>query len=101
MARVVMSEASTQPFLAKQLVAETILNRVNSPLYPDFVDEVVIQRDQFSIADNGEPTQECFDAVIAAIEVPCSDPDMLYFRDSHYFETYTDYCQCGNLYFSK
>lgn len=85
MARVVMSEASTEPFDCKHAVAATIINRVFSPYFPDTVEEVIAG--QFSTQQNGEPTKECYDAVYAAINYPNAFPeDMFWFRTGHYHD---------------
>ena len=60
-ARVVMSEAAYEDMIGKRLVVDTILNRVDSPAFPDSVHEVVYQDGQFYKAYTY--TQECMDAV--------------------------------------
>ena len=83
MARVVMSESSVEPFEVKQGVAQTILNRLYSDKYPDTVDEVI--EESYSIADNGDPTDDCYEAVKIAIDNPYIFPtDMYWFRSKHY-----------------
>lgn len=99
MARVVMSEASTQPFEAKQAVAATLLNRYRSDLYSNDISEII--KGQYSTQNNGTPTEECYDAVYAAIAWPNAFPeDMFYFRDSHYHTFGYPWNKFGNLYFS-
>lgn len=79
MARVVMSEASILPYEAKQAVAEVILNRLDDPQYPNTVLGVVIAPHAFSTADNGIPTDDCYNAVYAAITYRAYPRDMLWF----------------------
>ena len=99
MARVVMSEASTQCFDCKHAVAATILNRYRSGIYSDDISEII--RGQYSTKNNGTPTEECYDAVYAAIAWPDAFPeDMFYFRDTHYHTFGHPYNKFGNLYFS-
>lgn len=103
MARVVMSEASTQSTECKEAVATVILNRVVSPKYPMGVKEVI--QDQFSTADNGAPTIECYNAVYSAIIWYGSENQILpsccyYFRGGHYHKWALDYCRIDDLYFS-
>lgn len=105
MARVVMSETSTQPFDAKQAVASVILNRYFSDKYPDTISEVIFQPKQFSTADNGIPNQDCYDAVEAAIEYrDAFPPDMYWFRSGKYHSEKPgkryNYIQIKNMYFS-
>lgn len=101
MARVVMSEASTQSDDCKQAIASVILNRVRSDKYPNTVSEVVYSQSQFSVANNGQPTEDCYGAVYAAITYPGAFPsDMYWFRNSFYHSFAYEYCKIGNTYFS-
>ena len=100
MARVVMSEASVLSLDAKQAVAATIINRVRSGKFPDNVHDVVYAPSQYSTADNGDPNEDCYIAVHAAIEYDCFPEDMYYFRRDHYHHFGYPYCKIGNTYFS-
>lgn len=100
MARVVMSEASLLPFDAKEAIAQTIINRVLLDDYSDSVVEVIYEDDQYSTADNGEVTEECFEAVKAAIEYKPFPMSMYYFRQDHYHSFGYPYTKIGNTYFS-
>lgn len=55
LAQLVEAEAGNQPFEGKCLVVDVILNRVESPDFPDTIEEVIFQKDpiQFSTAYNG------------------------------------------------
>jgi N-acetylmuramoyl-L-alanine amidase len=46
--KIVMAEAYGEPFEGKVAVVNVILNRVNSPCYPDTIKEVVFQPGQFN-----------------------------------------------------
>lgn len=103
MARVVMSEASTQSDECKEAVATTILNRVASPKYSRSVSRIV--EDAYSTADNGPVTNECYLAVYSAIAWWGSDYAVLprsvyYFRAGHYHTWALSYKQIDDLYFS-
>ena len=50
---VVDGEAGNQPYEGKLAVANAVLNRVRSELFPNTVEEVIYQRNQFSIYSNG------------------------------------------------
>lgn len=100
MARVVMSEASILPIDGKQAVAATILNRYRSDEFPDTISGVIYAPGQFSTQDNGEPNEDCYTAVYAAIKYDCFPENMYYFRRGHYHWWAHDYCQIGNTYFS-
>jgi len=101
MARVVMSEASLLNFDGKCAVANTIVNRVLSDKFPNTIEEVIHQRYQYSLADNGEPDAACYDAVEAALTYEQFPLDMYYFRTGHYHSFAEDYIQIGNTYFSR
>lgn len=62
-ARVVQHESGNQPLEGKIGVANVILNRVWSPLFPNTVGEVLAQKNQFTGATNATPKTE---AIIAA-----------------------------------
>lgn len=54
-------EARSEPLYGRIAVAETVLNRVESPKYPDTVCEVVKQHKQFSFYSDGlsdKPTEK-------------------------------------------
>ena len=50
---VTMAEAEGEPDDGKRLVIDTILNRVDSPVFPNSVHEVIYQPEQFSSMWNG------------------------------------------------
>lgn len=52
-ALVTMAEAEGETELGKRLVIDTILNRVDSPHYPDNVTDVIYEKNQFSSMWNG------------------------------------------------
>lgn len=91
------------------LIAEVILNRVNSPLFPDTISEVLQQSGQFSTVVNGRSITERTDlsdeAVIQAVrEIESGEaPEVLFFNcigynygepygyvDGNYFMTYEE-----------
>ena len=105
MARVVMSEAGNQDIDCKEAVATVILNRWVSPNYPVRIKDVIYSEGQFSTADNGTPTDECYQAVYSAIvwfgtENAIVPKSCYYFRAYHYHEWAIDYCQLDDMYFS-
>lgn len=95
MARVVMSESSIEPYECKMLVAKTILNRYYSDNFPDSVQTVVEKG--FSMQDNGEVTEECYNAVYDAY---LRDDPVFYFRTDYYHSFGQPYKQVGITCFS-
>lgn len=68
LARVIAHESRNQPLAGKIGVANAILNRVNSPLFPNTVSEVLNQKNQFPNATNATPTAECVIAAKLALD---------------------------------
>lgn len=53
MAQLVHSEAGTESYEVKQHVVDVVFNRVDSPLFPNTIEEVIYQKHQFSVIANG------------------------------------------------
>lgn len=69
-AQLVEAEAGNQDLEGKRLVVDVVLNRVDSDQFPDTVEEVIYQKNQFSVIKNGafekagwNISDESFDAV--------------------------------------
>lgn len=54
LAQIVYAEAGNQPFEGKVAVAAVVLNRVESSIYPDSINEVIFQKSQFSPVKDGK-----------------------------------------------
>ena len=105
MARVVEAEAGNQSPLGKRLVADTILNRVDHPAFPDTVKEVVYQEGQFATVKSGaiytvSPTQETMTAVIME-RAHRTETNVIYFNNGGYPSYGEPYEKVGDHYFSK
>lgn len=94
--RIVEAEAGNEDEDGKLLVANVVLNRVNSDLFPDTVSEVVFQREkgisQFSPVSNGsyyrvQVSQETFDAVERALLGEDISQGALYFVARKYADS--------------
>lgn len=97
--RVCMSEAGNQPIEGKIAVLETVLNRVDLGL--GTIEEVITAPNQYSIADNGEPNEECTKAVnMVLYDGDVYDNNMLYFRTGKYHNFGIPYMKIGAHYFS-
>lgn len=72
MAKLVYVEAGNQDLKGKRLVADVIINRIESERFPDTVEGVIYQKNAFTPVQNGfyercsdnMVTKECYDAVI-------------------------------------
>ena len=53
LAQLVEAEAGNQDFEGKCLVVDVVLNRVESPDFPNTIEEVIFQDGQFSVITNG------------------------------------------------
>lgn len=84
-AQLVMAEAGNQDLTGKRYVVDVVLNRVDSDDFPDTVEEVIFQKNQFSVIENGafdeagwSITEECYEAVELEYEERLNY-DILYF----------------------
>lgn len=66
--RVVHHESGNQPLAGKIGVANCILNRVYSPIFPNSVYEVLFQKNQFTGATNATPSGESIIAAKLALD---------------------------------
>lgn len=84
-AQLVMAEAGNQDLTGKRYVADVVLNRVDSDDFPNTVEEVIFQENQFNVIENGAfdeagwtITEECYEAVKLEYEERLNY-DILYF----------------------
>ena len=101
----VEAEAANQGLEGKRLVADVILNRVDSPEFPNSITEVITQPYHFTSYWDGamaraEPTQETFEAVRMELEHR-SNTEILYFTAGEWPEYGTRWKQVGDHYFCK
>lgn len=105
MARCVEAEAGNQSILGKRLVVDTILNRVDSPIFPATVKEVIYQPGQFSVVHNGQidrvtPTAETYNAIALEFISRVSE-EVIYFQPGGYPAYGEAWERVGDHYFSK
>ena len=68
LAKIAMAEAEGEPLKGKELVILVVLNRVRSRDFPNSIEEVLYQPQQFSCMTDGrwdetEPNEDCWEAV--------------------------------------
>ena len=87
LAQLVEAEAGNQPFEGKCLVADVILNRVESEDFPNTITEVIFQEGQFSVVKNGaldkagyNMKEDDYAAVMWEVELH-SNREVLYFNN--------------------
>ncbi|WP_428908326.1 cell wall hydrolase [Niallia sp. Krafla_26] len=73
LARLVRSEANTEPFEGKVAVAEVVLNRMESTQYPDSISGVIYQSGQFQPVSNGEINKPANEESVKAVHAALSD----------------------------
>ena len=91
LAQVVEAEAGNQDLTGKRLVVDVVLNRVDSPLFPDTITEVLEQPGQFSTMWNGavedagwHMQEDDYTAVMMEVTGVRLDYDIYYFTAGEY-----------------
>ena len=91
LAAVVEAEAGNQDMTGKRLVVDVVLNRVDSPLFPDTITEVLEQPGQFSTMWNGavedagwHMQEDDYTAVMVEVTGVRLDYDIYYFTAGEY-----------------
>lgn len=105
MQKVVSAESRGESPEAQYTVACVILNRMESPIFPDTLEGVIRQSGQFTCVGNGiinnvPITESVKQAVAKALDNNTVDQDVLWFRSSHYHTFHNQAFQIGDLYFS-
>lgn len=90
LARIAMAEAEGCNIQTKTLIIMCVLNRVWSDEFPDTIEEVIFQENQFSPIENGrwdrvEPNEDCYEAVKVVMEAKYD-----YSGGATYFENCAD-----------
>lgn len=90
LAKIAMAEAEGCNTRTKTLIIMCVLNRVWSDEFPDTIEEVIFQENQFSPIDNGrwdrvEPNEDCWEAVKIVMEAKYD-----YSGGATYFESCDD-----------
>lgn len=90
LAKIAMAEAEGCNTQTKTLIIMCVLNRVWSDEFPDTIEEVIFQENQFSPINNGrwdriEPNEDCYEAVRIVMEAKYD-----YSGGATYFENCAD-----------
>lgn len=104
LAACVEAEAGNQSLYGKRLVADVILNRVDSDVFPDTISGVISQPGQFSVYSNGvlqktEPSEETYTAIYMELEER-SYPSLMFFNCGGFLPYGEPWRQVGDHYFS-
>ena len=91
LAAVVEAEAGNQDMIGKRLVVDVVLNRVDSPLFPDTITEVLEQPGQFTTMWNGavedagwHMQEDDYTAVMMEVTGTRLDYDIYFFTAGEY-----------------
>ena len=100
----VQAEAGNQPMTGRRMVADVILNRVDDPDWPDTIEGVITQRNQFtSYWDGGmERVYEPDELTIKAVQMELKQrswPGLYYFTAGGYGKYGTPWKKVGDHYF--
>lgn len=103
--RVVYAEAGNQDAMGKRLVADVILNRVASDAFPDTVEGVLLQKNQFTCVSTGAiwcytPDEETKEAVHGELVLGSMDPEIVFFQAGGFSAYGTPAYKYGDHYFS-
>lgn len=108
LAVLVMAEAGNQDLDGKRLVVDVVLNRVRDPRFPDTIEEVIYEDNQFSPVEDGgldrsmwTVTDDCFKAVELEFDGSEIDNGILYFCAGRYSDYGTPAFRHGDHYFSR
>lgn len=110
MAQLVTAEAKGEPYAGQVAVATVILNRVDSPLFPNTISSVIYQAGQFTPVKTGSinqaPTASAIRAVDEAIAFRGQGRGSLFFYNpkiavSHWIATREHTITIGNHVFAK
>lgn len=106
LACLVWAEAENQDLYGKELVADVVLNRMDSSRFPDTIREVIFEKYQFSAVENGRldkayynVTQDCYTAVANEF-LDRNDSEALFFSAGGY-SCGTPAYKYGDHYFCK
>lgn len=104
--QVIMAEAEGEEWEAQWYIACVILNRVESDLFPDSVEEVIFQEKQFTCIWNGRydrviPNDSCMEALQYALDTERIPEDVYYFTSNGYLPNTEPYMQVDDMYFSR
>ena len=105
LALVTMAEAEGEPVEGKRLVIDTVLNRVDSPRWPNTISEVIYQPNQFVAMSNGRAERcQVTDEVRQLVReelLSRTNTEVVYFTAGGYGRYGTPMFSIGNHYFCK
>ena len=105
LALVAMAEAEDESELGKRLVIDTVLNRVDSPYFPDTITDVIYQKHQFTSMWNCRYKQTYVDDYVRNLVKEelqnRTNSDVIFFRMNRYSDYGTPLFKEDGHYFSS
>lgn len=106
LSQMIMAEARGESFEVQYYIACTVLNRVDSPLFPNTIAGVIYQTQpiQFYGAwdkTQYEPTDSVLEAIQTALEENRTPSDVYYFTSEGWLSGTEPWKQVGKMWFSK
>ena len=106
LSQMIMAEARGESFEVQYYIACIVLNRVNNPLFPDTIVEVIYQTQpvQFSGAWSREwyeATDSVLEAIQAALEENRTPSDLFYFTSEGWLSGTEPWMRTGSMWFSR
>lgn len=102
---VMLAEAEGEPEEGQRLVIDTILNRIDSSHFPDTVEKVIYQKNQFSSIWNGRIDRVQLDTsykdMVIEESINRSNCEVMFFTAGNYGKYGEKMFSVGNHYFSK
>lgn len=98
LAQLVEAEAGNQSFEGKCLVVDCVLNRVESPLFPDTISGVIFQEGQFSVIKNGAFDKAAWNMKESDYAAVMVETELHTNRDVLYFNNNKNVAGSGELY---
>lgn len=104
LAQCVQAEAGNQSLDGKRMVVDVILNRAADPDFPDRIEEVILQKNQFAVVSNGSLYEVVPDAdTLEAVRMETEEigwTGLFYFTAEGFGEYGKPWKKVGDHYFS-
>ena len=110
LSKLVAGEARGESYEGQVAVAAVVINRLEDPRFPKSIEDVIFQKNAFSVVRNGnivtEATETAYKAVDAALYGHDPTDDAIYFWNPRistckWIETLNPYMRIGNHVFAK
>lgn len=106
LAQLIMAEARGESFEVQYYIACTVLNRADSPLFPNTVSGVIYQTQPIQFygawtSERYEPTDTVWEAIQMALEENRTPSDLFYFTSEGWLSGTKPWRQVGGMWFSR